>query len=214
MLSSLAIQLQDQHVLDCQVYQSAHQEWYNRALHWILIPCEVASFVALCQGMIQWLWLRVAAQRNPTKILLEWLSVAVNGIGYTMGLVSFLVLTVDYQDNSSPPPYLTSNGKSWILGSVVLLFHVAVVHANHFMLQSIITTTKNIPTTTGTKTSAAFHKLHWFLGVSVVVWTLSWTLQVGVGHALLEGNSPNLANPEDVSLLAVATSVLLAWTCY
>jgi len=46
---------------------------------------------------------------------------------------------------------------------------------------------------------------------AVAIWIASWSLQIGVGHWVLEGNQPNLANNE-VSLLAATQSVLIAWS--
>jgi hypothetical protein len=43
-------------------------------------------------------------------------------------------------------------------------------------------------------------------------WTIAWSLQVGVGHWLLEHNQPNVANINEVSWLAMTQSVLIAWS--
>jgi uncharacterized membrane protein YGL010W len=43
-------------------------------------------------------------------------------------------------------------------------------------------------------------------------WTIAWSLQVGVGHWLLEHNQPNVANMNEVSWLAMTQSVLIAWS--
>ena len=47
--------------------------------------------------------------------------------------------------------------------------------------------------------------------IALVVWTISWVLQVGVGHWVLEKNQPNVATIDQVSFLAVLESVLIAW---
>jgi uncharacterized membrane protein YGL010W len=43
-------------------------------------------------------------------------------------------------------------------------------------------------------------------------WTIAWSLQVGVGHWILENNQPNVANMNEVSWLAMTQSVLIAWS--
>jgi uncharacterized membrane protein YGL010W len=46
-----------------------------------------------------------------------------------------------------------------------------------------------------------------------VLWILSWTIQIGVGHMWLEGNQPNLMT-DSISWLSMTQSVLMAWkTC-
>jgi uncharacterized membrane protein YGL010W len=42
--------------------------------------------------------------------------------------------------------------------------------------------------------------------------TLAWTLQVGVGHWIWEGNQPNVANMKEVPYVAMCQSVLIAWS--
>jgi uncharacterized membrane protein YGL010W len=49
-----------------------------------------------------------------------------------------------------------------------------------------------------------------FIGASS--WTIAWSLQVGVGHWMLEHNQPNVANMNEVSWLAMTQSVLIAWS--
>jgi hypothetical protein len=48
--------------------------------------------------------------------------------------------------------------------------------------------------------------------LALVTWTLAWAIQVGVGHFMFEKNKPNVANMKDVSYLAMALSVLIAWS--
>jgi uncharacterized membrane protein YGL010W len=43
-------------------------------------------------------------------------------------------------------------------------------------------------------------------------WTAAWAAQVCIGHYLLEKNSPNVANPSEVSFLAMGLSVLISWS--
>jgi uncharacterized membrane protein YGL010W len=48
--------------------------------------------------------------------------------------------------------------------------------------------------------------------ICLSVWTIAWALQVGVGHWIWEGNDPNIADLQSVSLLAMCQSVLIAWS--
>ena len=45
-----------------------------------------------------------------------------------------------------------------------------------------------------------------------VAWTMAWFFQVCIGHWVIEGNQPNVANMESISVLAVCQSVLIAWS--
>ena len=46
----------------------------------------------------------------------------------------------------------------------------------------------------------------------VTAWTMAWLFQVCIGHWVIEGNQPNVANVESISILAVCQSVLIAWS--
>ena len=48
---------------------------------------------------------------------------------------------------------------------------------------------------------------------ALILWILAWTIQVGIGHWILEANQPNVAAASifDVSWLAMLQSVLIAW---
>jgi len=48
--------------------------------------------------------------------------------------------------------------------------------------------------------------------ISVGCWAVAWAVQLGIGHYLLEKNSPNVANLREVSYLAMCVSVLIAWS--
>jgi uncharacterized membrane protein YGL010W len=87
--------------------------------------------------------------------------------------------------------------RRWV-GIATLVFHIGIVFVCEFLLQ--------------------FHQQQrqqrsWAIPILVLSsWSLAWMLQVGVGHYLLEGNAPNVANLQDVSYLAMCQSVLLAWS--
>jgi uncharacterized membrane protein YGL010W len=61
-------------------------------------------------------------------------------------------------------------------------------------------------------TLVASNELWEVLLIAMGTWAIAWILQVGVGHWILEGNRPNIANLETVSLLATVQSVLIAWS--
>jgi uncharacterized membrane protein YGL010W len=46
--------------------------------------------------------------------------------------------------------------------------------------------------------------------IGTAVWTISWILQVVLGHYYIEGRPPNIGT-DQVSLLSACTSVVLAW---
>mmetsp|Transcript_27556 Transcript_27556/g.38775 ORF Transcript_27556/g.38775 Transcript_27556/m.38775 type:complete len:185 (-) Transcript_27556:1567-2121(-) len=48
--------------------------------------------------------------------------------------------------------------------------------------------------------------------VALILWNVSWGLQVGVGHYTGEGNESNVAKSAEVSYLSMALSVLIAWS--
>jgi hypothetical protein len=50
------------------------------------------------------------------------------------------------------------------------------------------------------------------LALALIAWSMAWFFQVFIGHWLIEGNQPNVANMDSVSLLAMCQSVLIAWS--
>lgn len=50
------------------------------------------------------------------------------------------------------------------------------------------------------------------IAMALILWTLAWGLQVGVGHWIWEKNQPNVADMGSVSLMAIFQSVLIAWS--
>jgi len=47
---------------------------------------------------------------------------------------------------------------------------------------------------------------------ALVAWTMAWFFQVCIGHWILEGNQPNVADMQSVSYLAMCQSVLISWS--
>ena len=190
--------LHEQHAVDLAIYRSAHEHSWNRRLHYVLIPLEVASFLWLITSTVMAMlllpppaatttsrpWARSNPDKNTTRNVKKNLhcststaSLMVSSLGWTMGLLS------------------ASVASDWRLGLVILLLHVTWVH-----LVCLV------------------HIPRLGFGASVrmglVVWTLSWGLQIGVGHYWIEQKPPNLFNPNDqVSLLSTVTSIVLAWEC-
>lgn len=181
---SLLQELRLQHDIDLEVYRSAHGNEWNRLFHYVMIPLEVASF----------LWL-------VTTVLV--------GLSYCLSSSSN---TTSKKANATERPEMSQlasvvNAASWtmgllscavasnpILGLAVLVLHVFMGQACQMGVPSL-----------------GFRKS---LAVGLTVWTISWCLQIGIGHYLLEGKPPNLFNSEDpVSFLSAATSIVLAWEC-
>ena len=52
------------------------------------------------------------------------------------------------------------------------------------------------------------------IAIAISLWTLAWTIQVGIGHFIIEKNVPNIATFNEVSYLAIGLSVLVAWTSF
>jgi len=86
---------------------------------------------------------------------------------------------------------LLISGKSILIGLASFLFHTVAASFASRLVQILD------PMST--------------LAVAFFTWTVAWILQVGVGHWILEGNQPNLANTNEVSWLAMTQSVLIAW---
>ena len=188
--------LHEQHAVDLAIYRSAHQHEWNRRLHYVLIPLEVASFLWLVTTVIGAMLLAVATtttttsrprttnpdnnvtrnDKNPLSSS-STVSLLVTSLGWTMGLLSAAVAS------------------DWRLGLVVWLLHVTWVHYVCLV---------HVPQFGLTASLCA----------GLVVWTLSWGLQIIVGHYWIEQKPPNLFNPNDqVSLLSTVTSIVLAWEC-
>ena len=146
--------LQSQHILDLGIYRSAHREWRNRLIHYVMIPVECFAIQLLV--------------RNVAGNLINVL------VASSLAILSMTVAT-----HALP-------------GVCSFIFHVGSSWLSHWIVTH--------HTTQGT------------IVIGMILWTGAWTIQVGIGHFLLEKNSPNVANMKTVSYLAMALSVLIAWS--
>lgn len=197
--------LHHQHEQDLIVYRNGHRNLLNRILHWVCIPMETATSLLVLDRLI--LLSRLSYQergRNAPPLPRTWkyllqseVAQTINGI---MGLVSILAAV--------PPSRNTRPSGAW----AAALFHAALAVSyipNQQQQQS---------------TNIIFCSWEHVLAL----WIASWLLQIGVGHWILEGNHPTFfgtptttatgsdksSNPHPstgVSVLAVATSVMIAW---
>ena len=191
-LRSVLESLREQHTVDLAVYRSAHQHEGNRRLHVVLIPLEVASFLWLLTVLVaNWhaatTW---APQRTDNKA--SFTSTKVQSL--SSSLVSLLVASLG----------CTMGILSWIvasnpvMGIIIFLLHVAMVQWCLVIQQQ----------------QQQYRFTAVVLLPPLVVWMLSWTLQIGVGHYWMEQRAPNLFHPDDtVSWLSTLTSIVLAWEC-
>ena len=243
-----------QHEIDLELYRSAHQHPINRYLHWISIPLEVASFFLVVKLVLA---LLVQSDQEDTRRANTsssghdnhgWLASPVHvlsplwrttldslleGVGYTLGLLSFGLSIVGCRNNGGAVSMFPVASTEWRIGLLTLVFHILMVKGCNRMvrfasreLRVQTMANKKNPTTlqrgkyhqqqdrhlSGLVSSDHNERRYsYVLMGTVLLWTLSWVLQVGLGHYLIEGNQPNLASPSDVSTLSVVTSVLLAW---
>jgi hypothetical protein len=176
--------LQEQHMVDLQLYRSAHREWKNRMLHWYLIPVE-------CWSALLFLWILVAVlTRHVTTLetfavinqdtsdkVVSILRLVPKSATIVLGLISVAIAT-----------------KAWI-GLLTFLYHVGVLLSCETLMERYNEDDL------------------WFVtAIAGAAWTLAWTVQVGVGHLMCEKNLPNVANMQKVSYLAMCQSVLIAWS--
>jgi hypothetical protein len=170
--------LRAQHGTDLKLYRSAHCEWKNRILHWLLIPVECFC-ASLC------LWILTGCFYNAFDnfchpIIWWFIPRAITGF---LGLLSVLIAT------------------NTTIGMVSFLYHIFLIK----ICDSLTTQIDN-------------HSYHpneylWVLVmIAAGLWTFAWTIQVYLGHVLFERNLPNIANPAQVSYLAMSQSVLIAWS--
>mmetsp|Transcript_9502 Transcript_9502/g.26254 ORF Transcript_9502/g.26254 Transcript_9502/m.26254 type:complete len:202 (-) Transcript_9502:800-1405(-) len=187
-----------QHEQDLILYRRAHENFANRALHWILIPCETAGFLLMLAIVFRKLndWERMPPHddddkksnynsNSPGPIVFA-------SLAWTLGILS-LVLYVhdddDHNERNKDDPSNTFHSLGW--GILACAFHVSLVPICNDIIRTV-----------GMARSALLAGL---------VWTLAWGLQVGVGHYCWEKNQPNVANLDEVSYLAMLSSVVIAW---
>ena len=209
-ITSIISSLIHQHAIDLYVYRAAHQQWANRVLHWILIPVETASFflvlaIVAFHGSLWERRIRKGVVGNRTiirqssngssrpnlkkrhEITPQQHSLVIDllsSIGWILGILSFVLCLLD--DGN-----VTLHQAAWIIGIIAAAFHLALVPYS----LAIITQWGS----------------HVACLVAMVAWTLAWSLQVGIGHYLIEGNQPTIANKDQVSALAMVTSIVIAW---
>lgn len=183
--SFLLERLQKQHQRDVQVYRSAHKDPRNVLLHKILIPIECWS--ALMLG----LWLPVDFVIVVDSVKEEEDRLLVHYLGRFLPPATTLGLGI--------LSYVLAKQQRNLLGVLTLLFHVLTIVVSWELMQ--------------------WHRYHhhgrYFRVVPLAAmssWIVAWILQVGVGHYLWERNSPNVANMQEISYLAMCQSVLIAWS--
>jgi uncharacterized membrane protein YGL010W len=217
MLSSLYLYLQEQHVGDLILYQSAHQHDYNRVLHWILIPVETfCSFWILATILPHLLLDR--RNNNNNKNFISSSDLIIHALGWTMGITSLFLatttttttrITEEATDTDDATTYSARQTRSrrhltllLSIGVAACLLYIFLAAASLAIVQYFAATAAATESTT-TKMSLMY---------ATTAWTVAWILQIGIGHYGWEGNSPNVvANVDEVSVLAVMTSILIAW---
>jgi uncharacterized membrane protein YGL010W len=171
MYSYMRTVLQSQHEMDLEIYRTAHTEWRNRILHWILIPVEAFSFLIFLAVALS---LSIGTTRRQKDGSFD--SFIMKALGWTTGLVSLAITRAD----------------NLTIGTASLLFHLAAVAVCDKLVRE-----------KGSRKAIL---------IAASAWTIAWSLQVFVGHWLLENNQPNVANMNQVSWLAMSQSVLIAWS--
>lgn len=216
MLRSYLRLLRERHLEDLQIYRARHSDPRNRAIHWVMIPVETFSFLLLIFASVEALLRhrRRGEQRedhqNPSKSeaavkadtanpnassIDDSSSLFLLSIGWCVGLVSALIAT---EDNRS-------------IGLASLAFHVI---ACRVALRLVTGRSNRHQFDASPPSSTMFGPAakHSPIVLAFFLWTISWSLQVVVGHWGFEGNQPNVANIDEVSWLAMTQSVLIAWS--
>jgi uncharacterized membrane protein YGL010W len=180
--------IREQHAIDLVVYRNGHQDCTNRMLHWILIPIETATSLMLIDRLIVWLTTRLkfgvtATSKRSDRVV----DLTVDRV-FESAVIRAVNVTLAILSMAASPETFS--------GCVAAIFHASLA------------------VTYRTKQPVSLQ----FIGT---IWLISWMLQIVLGHWLLEGNnptfwrSPNAAlsglEQHGVSILAVATSVLIAW---
>lgn len=93
-------------------------------------------------------------------------------------------------------------------GILVAMFHVAIYRYVSWYFGPMPPRKKCL--NFSSKQSEAIARQGFIL--SAAIWTISWFMQVGLGHWIIEGNQPTVSNQRaDVSVLAMILSILIAW---
>lgn len=142
-----------------------------------------------------------AAHTEWHNRVVHWILIPVETASFLFGCSAILDTTGSSQSKIFPII-------GWFLGLLSLL----LAGPNHVMIGLAACLFHVVIGTVSTRLSGAKQKKVLLIVTITIVWTIAWSLQVGVGHNLLEGNQPNLiANMQQVSYLSMATSVLVAW---
>jgi uncharacterized membrane protein YGL010W len=193
--------LYKQHAIDLQTYRSAHRNVWNIRLHRILIPVEVFALSLAIAAMIHTdcsflartkqqasLQGKVGMAKSSRRDILL-CNTVIMSLGWILGLVAVLL-----------SPTLT--------GLWTCALHVGI---SKLTIQAI-EYTHNYTRHKNKQADVTINRIisyQLFLS-SAILWVISWSLQIVVGHWLLEGGSPNLGK-DSVSLLAMMQSILIAW---
>jgi hypothetical protein len=234
--------LQDQHRYhDLKVYRNAHKDVRNRVLHWILIPVEcwsVLAFVHLASMVILITVMTTLSQTDGDDENVDHhdhpphhrqqqgqhgVSSSTNVIE-VMAMPGILVLRGWWTVMSSTSAIATiflgllsvviTSHKT--IGWICFVFHLACTWSIYIMLpppplhlEVWLDSPKD-----NENNQSHYHQKIWNMFVTIVIcWTLAWSVQVGIGHWILERNQPNVAaNLNDVSYIAMCQSVLIAWS--
>jgi hypothetical protein len=188
--------LQKQHVRDLILYQAAHTQYHNRLLHWILATILRHLFDNSSSNNKN----HATSTRSSSDLI-------VHALGWTMGITSLLLGSTAPEAATTPAAATISISTTSInsqsrhpthllaIGIAACGIYIILAAAGLYSVQCCCTGS--------TKMSLMY---------ATTVWTVAWILQVGIGHYCWEGNQPNVvANINEVSILAVMTSILIAW---
>lgn len=176
--------LREQHEIDLQVYRDGHQNVTNRILHWLLIPVEIITFLVLVDRLVLLLLLPLVSINQPLKKKKNSRLLLVIQ-SRTIAQATNVTLGILSFFLVSPLPDAAGLAALCLHG---LLFAIPLILPKRIKQNQL--SMKRV----------------------VAAWTLSWLLQICLGHWILEGNAPTFFQSKDgVSFQAVATSVLIAW---
>jgi Protein of unknown function (DUF962) len=199
-----------QHDLDLNVYQMSHTVLCNRILHWVMVPIETLSFIILLYSLMAFLIIRLLVSEKQfaskdnrwnylpgfkqssltsTKGMSSILRHLLSTVGVFLGSLSFMVSTD-------------------LVGFFSLLVHIMPIQWILKVEYSILS--QNFSLQRKVNLIQRHHlDLMYFSAINTVV---SWTLQVCVGHWILEKNNPSLiSNTNLISMLAILQPIVIAW---